>query len=74
MFYGVRNRNKADDDGLVVYLCYQHHEGTYGVHGRKGHTLDIRLKQKAELIWLQHYNKSVKDFIERYGKNYLDLQ
>lgn len=67
-----KNRKKADEDGLVVYLCYDHHEGINGVHGKNGHDLDLRLKQYAEARWLECYNASVNDFIKRYGRNYLD--
>lgn len=66
-----KNRKKADQDGLTVWLCYDHHEGTYGVHGKHGHSLDNLLKQKAELQWTNYYKKEIEDFITRYGKNYL---
>lgn len=66
-----KNRRKADDDGLTIYLCYYHHEGTDGVHGYNGHNLDMQLKKVAEQKWLEFYNKTVDDFIKRYGKNYL---
>lgn len=66
-----RNRSKADKDGLTVYLCYYHHEGTDGVHGFNGHKLDLQLKIVAQKSWMEFYNKSVDDFIKRYGKNYL---
>ena len=66
-----KNRKKADEDGLTVYLCYQHHEGTYGVHGKEGHNLDQELKKIAEEKWIKHFNKTKEDFIERYGRNYL---
>lgn len=66
-----KNRKKADQDGLTVWLCYEHHEGTNGVHGKYGHDLDIRLKEIAENIWLKHYKKTKEDFIKKYGKNYL---
>ena len=68
---GVRNRDKSEQDGLWVYLCYNHHEGTYGVHGKLGHNLDIELIKQAELYWLKHNNKTIDDFIKRYGRNYL---
>lgn len=68
-----KNRKKADADGLTVYLCYEHHEGTNGVHGKNGHSLDLKLKKLAEHLWIYYYNKSIDEFIERYGKNYLDL-
>ena len=66
-----KNRKKADEDGLVVYLCYNHHEGTMGVHGKKGHELDTILKTRAEQRWLEYYNKTKEEFVERYGRNYL---
>lgn len=66
-----KNRSKADKDGLTVYLCYAHHEGTKGVHGRDGFELDNRLKKIAEQQWIEYYNKSIDDFIKRYGRNYI---
>lgn len=66
-----KNRKNADEDGLTVYLCYNHHESTTGVHGKKGHDLDLKLKQIAEKRWLEYYGKTTDDFINRYGRNYL---
>ena len=66
-----KNRKKADEDGLTIWLCYKHHEGTYGVHGKRGHKLDLELKKKAEKCWLKYYGKTTEDFIKRYGRNYL---
>lgn len=66
-----KNRKKADEDGLTLYLCYEHHEGTYGVHGKNGHELDIRLKKVAEYRWCEFYNKTPEQFMKRYGRNYL---
>lgn len=66
-----KNRKKADEDGLTVYLCYNHHEGTNGVHGKTGHDLDHRLKVIAQTQWQLYYNKKPDDFIKRYGRSYL---
>ena len=66
-----KNRKKADEDGLVVWLCYQHHEGTNGVHGKNGHKIDIYLKEIAEDKWIKINNKTKEEFINRYGRNYL---
>lgn len=71
VFYGTRNRKKSIEDGLIVFLTYENHEGTNGVHGKNGHILDLMLKQEAEKTWLIYYNKTINEFIERYGKNYL---
>lgn len=70
-FFGIRNRQKSIDDGLVVFLTYENHEGTYGVHGKNGHKIDIMIKQEAEKRWLEYYSKTTDDFISRYGRNYL---
>ena len=66
-----KNRKKADEDGLTVYLCYEHHEGTDGVHGKNGHNLDMSLKMIAERKWCDFYNKTSEQFLQRYGRNYL---
>ena len=66
-----KNRKKADEDGLVVWLCYEHHEGTNGVHGKHGSKLDKELKRLSEKRWLEYYGKTKKEFIERYHKSYL---
>ena len=69
-FFG-KNRKKSDEDGLVVWLCYEHHRGVNGIHGKNGHELDLKLKIIAEKIWCEHYNKTPEDFRKRYGRNYL---
>lgn len=68
---GIRNRNKAEEDGLWVWLCYEHHEGTYGVHGKYGDKLNKRLIVDGEFQWLNYYDKTIDDFIKRYGRNYI---
>ena len=70
IIYG-KNRKNADKDGLVVYLCYEHHEGTNGVHGKNGHELDLFLKKVAQTKWLEYYKKTQEEWLERYKKNYL---
>jgi hypothetical protein len=69
--FGVANRKKADEDGLVVYLCNEHHRGTYGVHGKEGHEFDLFIKQMAQARWMYFYNKTTEQWIKRYGRNYL---
>lgn len=71
VFFGGRNRNKSIEDGLVVFITLEQHRGTYGVHGKNGHELDLELKKIAEKRWCEYYGKTIEDFIKRYGKNYL---
>ena len=42
-----------------IYLCAEHHRGTYGVHGSKGNSLNKKLKldfqNKLELLFDKEY-------------------
>ena len=69
IFYGTANRKLSDIDGCVVYLCQRHHTGAQGVHFNK--KIDLTLKARCELAWLEYYDKTIDDFIARYGRNYL---
>lgn len=64
------NRKKADEDGLVVPLCRMHHIELH--HGADGHKLDESIKRKAQYAWMKTYGKTVEEWRERYGRNYLD--
>ena len=69
IFYGS-NRRKSEADDCVVYLCFYHHNGSNkGVHFNRA--LDLELKRKCERAWINVHKATVKDFINRYGKNYL---
>lgn len=69
VYYG-KNRKKSIEDGCCVYLCPRHHNmSNEGIHFNKD--LDLRVKQEMEKRWLEYYNKTIDDFIERYHKNYL---
>ena len=69
VFFG-KNRQKSIEDGLVVFLTPElHNMSDYGVHFN--HTFDKELKQIGQKVWMEHYNKTIEEFIERYGKNYL---
>ncbi len=64
------NRKLADEDGLTVYLCQRCHRR---LHNDKNlsRDLDIKYMTIAEKAYLEFYNKTIEEFIERYGKNYL---
>ena len=79
VFFGTANRVKSKEDGMVIPLCGSHHNlGTFSVHNN--HELDLKLKRYAEKIWIEKYTDSnlpytdrVQLFIDRYGKNYLEV-
>lgn len=45
---GNGKRRQHESVESVIALCYTHHHGTFGVHGREGKTLDRQLKQRLE--------------------------
>ena len=70
-FFGTRNRKKSIEDGLVVFLTPElHNMSNMGVHFNWD--FNLRIKEEAERVWLKYYNKTIDDFRERYGKNYLE--
>lgn len=64
--HGFANRRLADEDGLTVRLCHTCHRL---LHDKGYHDKD--LQQMAQTSWMEYYNKSEKEFIDRYGKSYL---
>ncbi len=71
IFYGS-NRHNSIKYGLVIPLCTsEHHVGNaIGIHADK--ELDLEWKQKGQQAFMKHYNKNIEDFINIFGKNYLD--
>ena len=77
VFYGSSNRLKSIEDGCCIPLCFEHHQGTNGVHNNK--ILDLRFKKQAEKIWIKTYcdesltpSEKIDQFVNRYNINYLD--
>ena len=64
--HGTANRKLADKDGLTVNLCHQCHRNLHdkGVN-------DKELQALAQQKWMEYYKKSIDEFRQRYGKNYL---
>ena len=53
--YGRGRRKISDREGLVVYLCREHHRGTNGVHGKNGEGLSTALKEIAQKAWEDNF-------------------
>ena len=69
VFYGTANRKLSEKYGLKVYLCYEHHRGTRGVHGRDGEKLDTYLKEFAQSRFEK--KESREKFRQIFGNSYL---
>jgi len=73
--FGKANRDKSEQDGLYVHLCHHdcHIFGENAAH-RNAETMQY-LHEVGEIMWLeQDPERTVEDFILRYGKNYLPLE
>ena len=65
------NRKLSEQDGLVVYLCHDcHNEPPLGVHYNA--EMMRWLKQKGQKMAMEKYGWTKEEFVQRYGKNYLD--
>lgn len=67
--FGTANRKKAESDGLWCYLCHRDHQAV--------HNEDIwekrALQELAQEKWEAKYGTR-EEFIERYGKSYLERE
>jgi len=64
---GTGRRKLADEDKLTCLLCPECHRR---LHDKGEHALE--LKQEGERMWLRTTGGTIRQFINRYGKNYLD--
>lgn len=71
-----KNRKNADEDGLIVPLCHEHH---MELHSEGNQKMAKFFRAAAEIFWIElrmeedHMSKeqAVEAWIRRYGKNYL---
>lgn len=68
IYFGSARRKISEKNGFKVWLCYDHHEGTFGVHGSKGHELDLYLKRTCQSKYEETHTR--EEFIKLIGKNY----
>lgn len=67
--FGGPNRDLAEEDGLTVYLDVYHHElGPEAVH--KNYELMRLLQQDGQRAYEGNHTR--KQFMSRYGRNYLE--
>lgn len=67
--HGTSGRKLATKYHLLVGLCSECHRGTYGVHGKYGEALDLKLKREAQECFEKKY--SHEKWMEVFGRNYL---
>ena len=69
VMFGTADRKLSEHYGLKVYLCLGHHRNSAeAVHRNKKN--DLLLKKDAQEAFMSAYPD--KDWMEVFGKNYLD--
>lgn len=69
IYFGTGKRKLSEKYGCKVPLCWNCHKGTFGVHGKYGHKLDLELKKKCQIKFEEKWDH--EKFMEVFGKNYL---
>ncbi len=68
IFMGQKHRGLADEDGLVVWLCANHHRiSNNSVHLNKEMRLTLQILGQKKYL----ETHSMEEWMERYGKNYI---
>lgn len=70
VFNGRPYRKYSKEDGLWVALTPQEHEQIH--KDKREGTYWNKLQREGEKLWLlEDWSRSVQDFVDRYGRNYL---
>ena len=57
IYFGTAKRKISERHGFKVWLCFEHHEGTFGVHGKnscnshKGSGYESKILHKGNYIF-----------------------
>ena len=68
VFFGEKQRKHSIKYGMVLPLCYEHHEGDQSPH--RDRAIDLQYKEKAQEIWENTYGNR-EQFIKIFGRSYL---
>ena len=68
VFHGIANRERSKNLGCWVNLCPRCHDRLH----KKDPKLDWDLKRHGQVQVMKHYRWSKGDFIERFGRNYVE--
>ncbi len=68
--FGGSRRNLSRLYGLIVRLCWEHHQGDEGAHGKDGLHLRMWLERKGQMMFEEKHGTR-EDFIRIFGRSYL---
>ena len=68
--FGASNRNKSEQYGLYIYLRPEmHNMSDEGIHFNKH--FDLYVKRLAQRAAMERYGWDLKEWLEKFGRNYL---
>ena len=67
---GNGKRKQHESVESVINLCWECHRGTYGVHGREGRALDLKLKKRLQEVYYSQGYTSDDVRVKMGGKLY----
>lgn len=71
VFFGRKNRQLSIKYGLIIFLTDEmHNMSDKGIHYNK--EFDNQVKIIGQKAFMKYYHKSVEEFRQIFGKNYLD--
>lgn len=68
--FGGSRRNLSRLYGLMVRLCWDHHQGDEGAHGKDGLAFRMWLERKGQTMFEDKHGTR-EDFKRIFGRNYL---
>lgn len=71
IFFGVRNREKSKLLGLVIPLCYYHHNTNLKTSIHNNREFDLKWKELGQQAFIDTYGLTDEDFTKTFGRNYL---
>lgn len=58
IIHGKGKRMQCETVYSLIALCYEHHHGTNGIHGKNGRKLDLKLKRRLQE---EYYRQGYKE-------------
>lgn len=68
VFFGEKQRKHSIKYGMILPLCYEHHEGNKSPH--RNRKIDLHYKEKAQAAWESTYGTR-EEFRQIFGQSYL---
>lgn len=73
VIHGKIGRKLATQYHLLIGCCSECHRGKYGIHGKYGYEMDLKLKYEAQKVWEERRVRKGKSTPENVRQEWLDI-